>query len=57
MMKNEKQERPDCAICSWRSDCPFYRDGTFCSQWRGTPPDEKRKDPNPGGWEPEDEDW
>lgn len=49
-------KRFDCEICARREDCPDREAGRFCTQWQSKDPDPGRVDPNPEGWEPEDED-
>ena len=44
----------DCGNCARRETCESREDGTFCSEWCSTLPDETKKDPDPGGWGPED---
>ena len=50
-------KRFDCEICARREDCPDREAGRFCTQWQSKDPDPGRVDPNPEGWEPEDEDY
>lgn len=50
----------DCGNCGKRKTCESYDEGTFCTEWcsdtGASYPRPGRVDPNPEGWEPEDED-
>ena len=43
----------DCENCAKRTTCEDAQPGTFCIAWCSALPDPERRDPNPGGWEPE----